>query len=144
MSMTTSGRSGSKVIFDLLALLAIVAVASAADVTVDCSALPVVNELYNLDDVVSSAGGGGGTTSIDYSADTLVLSNSPTSDSVCTLVRIVESSALDGKPLYQPVGRSYAGLDWERVAGRDAASVSYDCTANPGECTVSGLSLIHI
>ena len=103
--------------------------ASAASVALNCAALPVVDELYDVHDVVS----------IDYLSDTLVLTNSPTSDAVCTLVRVVESSSADGKPLYQPVGRSYAGRDWERVAGLDAAVVSYNCTATPGHCTVDDL-----
>ena len=132
---TPTSAGGQKVILHLLTVLVVIfslpTSASAASVELNCTTLPVVNELYHVDDIVSS--------SIDYSSDNLVLSNSLTSDAVCTLVRVVESSALDGKPLYQPVGRSYAGRDWERVAGLDAAVVSYNCTPPPGQCTVDDL-----
>ena len=134
---TPTPAGGQKVILYLLTVLVVIfslpTSASAASVELNCTTLPVVNELYRVDDIVSNS------SSIDYSIDNLVLSNSPTSDAVCTLVRVVESSALDGKPLYQPVGLSYAGRDWERVAGLDAAVVSYNCTATPGQCTVDDL-----
>ena len=121
--MPTSAGGKKVILHYLLAVFVVVfslpTSASAASVALNCATLPAVNELYDVDDVVSS--------SIDYSSDKLILTNSPSSDAVCTLARAVESSALDGKPLYQPVGRSYAGRDWERVAGLDAAVVSYNC-----------------
>ena len=69
---------------------------------------------------------------------TITLTNTLSSGQLCTLFEITTSDpTLDNVyEYYIPVGRSYDGNNWERVAGKHS-ELSYDCSANDGTCSVT-------
>ena len=69
---------------------------------------------------------------------TITLTNTLSTGQLCTLFEITTSDpTLDNVyEYYIPVGRSYDGNNWERVAGKHS-ELSYDCTAGDGTCLVT-------
>jgi hypothetical protein len=70
---------------------------------------------------------------LSLTSSTLTLTNTPSPGTLCTLYTISTSLGSNPQSYYIPLGRSYDGHDWERVAGK-YNTLSYTC-AN-GECTV--------
>ena len=66
---------------------------------------------------------------------TIKLANTDAAGKLCTLFTVQLSESGD-QSFYIPVGRSYDGYDWERVAGR-YDTLPFDCTAADGTCTVT-------
>lgn len=69
---------------------------------------------------------------ITLTSSTVTLTNTPSTGTLCTLFT-TQNSLDGGKTFYIPVGRSYDGNDWERVAGKYSA-LEYTC--NGDTCTV--------
>eukprot|EP00957_Ditylum_brightwellii_P078669 5981587-Ditylum_brightwellii.AAC.1 len=90
-------------------------VVESVNLVIDCThEIDEVDKMHPLD------------TGIDYITP-LILKHSQAGE-LCTLSRIIPPSSSNGKTLVQPVGRSYDGHSWERVAGLDDRLV-YDCSS---------------
>ena len=70
---------------------------------------------------------------ITLTSSTVTLTNTPSTGTLCTLFT-TQNSLDGGKTFYIPVGRSYDGNDWERVAGK-YNTLEYTCDGG-GSCTV--------
>jgi hypothetical protein len=67
-------------------------------------------------------------------SSTITLTKTPHTGTLCTLFT-TQTSLDGGKTFYIPVGRSYDGNDWERVAGKYSA-LEYTCDGS-GSCVVT-------
>ena len=70
---------------------------------------------------------------ITLTSSTVTLTSTPSTGTLCTLFT-TQDSLSGGQTYYIPVGRSYDGNHWERVAGK-YSTLEYTCTAG-GVCTV--------
>lgn len=70
---------------------------------------------------------------ITLTSSTVTLTSTPSTGTLCTLFT-TQDSLSGSQTYYIPVGRSYDGHHWERVAGK-YSSLEYTCTTS-GVCTV--------
>ena len=71
---------------------------------------------------------------LPLTSSTLTLTNTPSPNTLCTL-HTTQSSLSGHQLFYIPVGRSYNGLPWERVAGK-YSHLEYTCDSTSNTCSV--------